>query len=49
MSELMIENSASAAYRAMDSGAALLVRADSGVLRISDNDRQDFLHRMTTN
>ena len=36
-------------YRALTIGAALLVRPTAGVLRASDTDRADFLHRMTTN
>jgi folate-binding protein YgfZ len=37
------------AYVALRDGAALLPRPDAGVLRLTDADRSDFLHRMTTN
>jgi folate-binding protein YgfZ len=36
-------------YTALAEGGALLSRPDSGVLVVSDADRADFLHRMTTN
>ena len=36
-------------YRALTSGAALLARPTSGLLILTDADRHDFLHRMTTN
>ncbi|MEZ4556633.1 MAG: hypothetical protein R2854_09355 [Caldilineaceae bacterium] len=34
---------------ALRTGAALLPKPDAGVLILTDNDRADFLHRMTTN
>lgn len=34
---------------ALQMGAALYVRPDAGLLRLTDADRADFLHRMTTN
>ena len=37
------------AYRALRDGAVLQRRPTSGLLVLSDADRQDFLHRMTTN
>lgn len=37
------------AESALRVGAALLVRPEAGVLRLTDADRADFLHRMTTN
>ncbi len=37
------------AYRALWDGAVLQRRPQSGLLVLSDADRQDFLHRMTTN
>lgn len=36
-------------YRALTQGAALLERPDAGLLLLTDADRHDFLHRMTTN
>jgi folate-binding protein YgfZ len=36
-------------YVALTHRAALLARADAGVLRLTDTDRHDFLQRMTTN
>jgi folate-binding protein YgfZ len=36
-------------YRALTAGAAIAQRTDSGVLRVTDADRADFLQRMTTN
>jgi len=36
-------------YIALTEGAALYLPADAGLLRVADNDRADFLHRMTTN
>lgn len=36
-------------YRALQSGAALQIRPAAGLLVLSDADRSDFLHRMTTN
>ena len=36
-------------YQALREGAALQLRADGGVLVLSDEDRVDFLQRMTTN
>lgn len=45
--EIMTDSQES--YRALTTGAALLVRPTAGVLRASDADRADFLHRMTTN
>ena len=38
-----------AEYVALTNGAAMLVRPDAGVLRLTEDDRQDFLQRMTTN
>jgi len=41
---------AGAAYTgAAYTGAAYLARPDAGLLRLTDDDRADFLHRMTTN
>jgi folate-binding protein YgfZ len=36
-------------YTALASGAAVQLRTDAGVLVLTDADRRDFLHRMTTN
>lgn len=36
-------------YLALTSGAALLARPTAGLLVLTDADRHDFLHRMTTN
>lgn len=36
-------------YRALTAGAALLARPTAGLLILTDADRHDFLHRMTTN
>ena len=36
-------------YHALTTGAALLERPTSGLLILTDADRHDFLHRMTTN
>jgi folate-binding protein YgfZ len=36
-------------YAALVDGAVLLARPTAGVLRLSDDDRHDFLQRMTTN
>src|SRR3954467_15671066 len=38
-----------AGYAALVHGAAILLRPNAGVLRLSDADRHDFLQRMTTN
>jgi folate-binding protein YgfZ len=37
------------AYQALQNGAVIQRRPQSGLLVLSDADRQDFLHRMTTN
>lgn len=34
---------------ALHNGAAFLARSNAGILRLTDDDRADFLHRMTTN
>ncbi|NJN83295.1 MAG: hypothetical protein HC802_14100, partial [Caldilineaceae bacterium] len=34
---------------ALADGAAVQARPEAGVLRLTGNDRADFLHRMTTN
>jgi folate-binding protein YgfZ len=36
-------------YQALTQGAALIARGVGDVIRLSDADRHDFLHRMTTN
>ncbi len=40
---------ATPAYTALTQGAGLLSQADAGVLQLTDADRADFLHRMTSN
>lgn len=49
MAETTIQISTPADYRALHNGSALQIRRESGVLQLGDSDRQDFLHRMTTN
>ncbi|MEZ4677928.1 MAG: glycine cleavage T C-terminal barrel domain-containing protein [Caldilineaceae bacterium] len=44
----MVKNS-SVDYLALINGTALYQRPNAGLLRLSDADRADFLHRMTTN
>ncbi len=39
----------SATDTALTTGAALYLPANAGVIRVTDDDRADFLHRMTTN
>ena len=40
---------AAADYQALVDGAAILLRPTAGVIILTDSDRSDFLHRMTTN
>lgn len=49
MQENLIQPIDPAAYAALVGGAALLARPDAGALRLTDADRSDFLHRMTSN
>ncbi|MCC6167708.1 MAG: aminomethyl transferase family protein [Caldilineaceae bacterium] len=49
MQENLIQTIDPAAYAALIDGAARLSRPDACVLRLTDADRSDFLHRMTTN
>lgn len=44
-----IQSLIQADYLALREGAALQLRPDAGVLVLTDADRSDFLHRMTTN
>lgn len=46
---VLTEHNAAADYRALTEGAALLLRPTAGVIILTDSDRSDFLHRMTTN
>ena len=45
----MVQTATMNEYNALVEGAALLERADAGLLILTDADRHDFLHRMTTN
>lgn len=49
MSESTVQTADPAVYATLAEGAAWLPRPDAGVLQLSDVDRSDFLHRMTTN
>lgn len=49
MSESTVQTVNPTAYATVAGGAAWLPRPDAGVLQLSDVDRSDFLHRMTTN
>ena len=55
MTEVQIEANrvtdafAAADYQALVDGAAILLRPTAGVIILTDSDRSDFLHRMTTN
>jgi len=46
---VLTEQKAAADYQALTAGAAILLRPTAGVLILTDSDRSDFLHRMTTN
>ncbi len=45
----LTEAYAEADYQALVDGAAILLRPTAGVIILTDQDRSDFLHRMTTN